>query len=310
LEKWQKDLAEALAKNRPQKEIDRWTAKIAQKQAQIADEILAAGGKTPASGFGYTDATLHDAKGKKYDRPAVEELLRWRLWDRTGGGLMAELGSHQLDAAGIFVMAAHDGVKQMPLSVVAAANRPCFPLDRDADDHVFCIIEFPAPGYNAEDPVASRKKIGVQYASINGNGYGGYGEIVYGTKGTLIIEQEKETSLALNKKESKLKVGAASALDTQASGPVAAVKQVGPDVSRGYTEEEEHWAWCIRNPAPENRPRCHPKVALGDAVIALVTNMAAQNGQRITFNPEWFNPDSNETPEGVAPDVSRDQYKI
>ncbi|MEK6234600.1 MAG: Gfo/Idh/MocA family oxidoreductase, partial [Planctomycetales bacterium] len=29
---------------------------------------------------------------------AVEELVRWRLWNRTGGGLMAELGSHQLDA--------------------------------------------------------------------------------------------------------------------------------------------------------------------------------------------------------------------
>ena len=41
-----------------------------------------------------------------YDRPAIEELIRWRLWDRTGAGLMAELGSHQLDAASIFLHAA------------------------------------------------------------------------------------------------------------------------------------------------------------------------------------------------------------
>ena len=27
----------------------------------------------------------------------------------------------------------------------------------------------------------------------------------------------------------------------------------------GYTEELEHWAWCIRNRAAENLPRCHPK---------------------------------------------------
>ncbi len=26
-------------------------------------------------------------------RTALEELIRWRLWNRTGGGLMAELGS-------------------------------------------------------------------------------------------------------------------------------------------------------------------------------------------------------------------------
>ena len=68
---------------------------------------------------------------------------------------------------------------------------------------------------------------------------------------------------------------------------------------RGYTEELEHWAWCIRNRAPENLPHCHPKVALGDAVIALTTNMAARQGARIEFKKEWFDIDSDETPEGV-----------
>src|SRR5262249_34274286 len=33
----------------------------------------------------------------------MEELVRWRLYNRTGGGLMAELGSHQLDACSIFL---------------------------------------------------------------------------------------------------------------------------------------------------------------------------------------------------------------
>ncbi|HZZ80356.1 MAG TPA: Gfo/Idh/MocA family oxidoreductase, partial [Gemmataceae bacterium] len=33
----------------------------------------------------------------------MEELVRWRLYTRTGGGLMAELGSHQLDACSIFL---------------------------------------------------------------------------------------------------------------------------------------------------------------------------------------------------------------
>ena len=109
-------------------------------------------------------------------RPAIEELIRWRLWDRTGAGLMAELGSHQLDAASIFLHAAHkahdpNAEKPHPLSVSAAADRPLFPADRDVEDHVYCLIEFPAPGYDPKDPFASRKRIGVQYASINGNGF-------------------------------------------------------------------------------------------------------------------------------------------
>jgi hypothetical protein len=75
----------------------------------------------------------------------------------------------------------------------------------------------------------------------------------------------------------------------------------------------EHWAWCIRNPAPENQPRCKPEVAIADAVIALVSNIALANPEtqaRITFKPEWFDIASDETPEGVKPDVGRDRYKI
>ncbi|MGA1476241.1 MAG: hypothetical protein ACO4AI_14010, partial [Prochlorothrix sp.] len=39
-----------------------------------------------------------------------------------------------------------------------------------------CMYEYPAPGYE-EDP---NKKIVVTYSSINGNGFGGYGEVVMG----------------------------------------------------------------------------------------------------------------------------------
>ena len=111
--------------------------------------------------------------------------------------------------------------------------------------------------------------------------------------------------------------------DVLADGPVAddpveVVRDDGEDQSRddvgtlgalpaerGYTEELEHWAWCIRNRSPENLPRCHPKVAMGDAVIALTTNLAARQGARIEFKETWFDVHSDETPEGVKPDVTR-----
>ncbi|MCE5302811.1 MAG: Gfo/Idh/MocA family oxidoreductase [Planctomycetaceae bacterium] len=289
-----------------------WENRIAQLRAQLEDAVV------DAKKFGYQDGELKDGSGKVvYRRPAIEELIRWRLWNQTGAGLMAELGSHQLDAASIFIAAAHGGQKQYPLNVAASSNRSLFPYDRDVEDHVYCVFEFPAPGYNAKDPIAARKKIGVQYASINGNGFGGYGETVLGTEGTLLLETEKDPMLYRTQDTlSKTRVvvpssGARKGVPTlqvdddgdQESEAIGALGALPAD--RGYTEELEHWAWCIRNRDPNHQPHCNPKVALGDAVIALTTNMAARRGERIDFKPEWFDVHSDETPDGDKPDVSR-----
>ena len=147
------------------------------------------------------------------------------------------------------------------------------------------------------------------YSSINGNGYGGYGEVVMGPKGTLVLEREKEVMLYKGS-STTTKVGVKEGqggptMDTQASGeaaPVAQAAQTGP-VSRGYTEEIEHWAYCIRNPSPENKPRCSPEVALSDAVIALTTNVAIRNGAKgdggyIKFEDGWYDVFDDSTPDG------------
>jgi len=309
LKSWQGQLD--AAKKAKDKSLAQWEKRVAQVMAQIADEAV------EAEKFGYEAKEIKDGAGKVvYKVPAIEELIRWRLWNRTGGGLMAELGSHQLDAASIFIAAMHDGKKQYPLNVAAAGNRPIFPPDRDVEDHVFCLFEFPAPGYDADDPVDSMKKIGVAYASINGNGFGGYGETVFGTEGTLLLEREQEallyrTSDTLSKirlaKDGKNEKRPAKIELNDAGDEVSAAvgTQALQGISRGYTEQEEHWAWCIRNPDNDLPPHCHPKVALTDAVIALTTNMAAREGQRIEFKKEWFDPKSDETPEGDKPDLSR-----
>ena len=301
---WKKDLETAKPAD-----IDALQKQIAQLEAQILDQAV------EAAKYGYTEKTLGDGSV----RTPLEELIRWRLWNRTGGGLMAELGSHQLDAAGIFVSAMHGpGKKVKPLTVTAVGNRSIFPADREIDDHVYCMYEYPAPGYEED----KNKKIVVTYSSINGNGFGGYGEVVLGTKGTLVLEQEQDVMLYKDSSKdtrvtvAKAKDGAPT-LDTTESGgggPVAAGKGGGDAApSRGYTEEMEHWAWCIRNPSPENQPRCKPEVAIADAVIALVSNVALNNPTtqpRIEFKPEWFDIASDETPEGIKPDITRDGYKV
>jgi predicted dehydrogenase len=301
---WKKDLTTAKPGD-----IDKLTKQIAQLEAQISDRVV------EASKYGYTPLTLADGT----TRSPMEELIRWRLWNRTGGGLMAELGSHQLDAAGIFVSAMHgEGKKVKPLTVTAVGNRSLFPADREIDDHVYCMYEYPAPGYDED----KNKKVVVTYSSINGNGFGEYGEVVMGTKGTLVLEREQDVMLYKDAAKdtrvtvAKAKDGSPTLDTTESGGGNYAAGGKGGDAgppSRGYTEEMEHWAWCVRNPSPENQPRCKPEVAIADAVIALVSNIALANPTtqaRIEFKPEWFDIASDETPEGVKPDVTRDRYRV
>lgn len=324
LEKLLKAKERAIKEDAKPEEIEKLEKQIAQWRIWDADKDV------DAAAFDYEDIVLPSGR----PRPALEELCRWRLWQRTGGGLMAELGSHQLDAAGIFITAAKglgsDVKKSHPLTVHAVGGRHTFPLDRDAGDHVYCMFEFPGPGYDPsfdvgyEDETLNypkdgippweedrNKKVVVTYSSINGNGFGGYGEVVMGTKGTLVLKQEKEvmlykTSSTSSRVSIKDDKGGPS-MDTQASGEMGAVAKAaeGP-VSRGYTEEIEHWAWCIRNGDGKDaavQPRCKPEVALGDAVIALATNVALKKAAKgeagfVKFEDDWYDLQSDETPDG------------
>ncbi len=165
------------------------------------------------------------------------------------------------------------------------------------------------PGHE-DDP---NKKIIVTYSSINGNGFGGYGEVVMGTRGTLILEREQEVMLYKDADtSSKISVKndkGGPTMDTQASGGAQAASakaaaDMGP-VSRGYTEEIEHWAFAIKTKAPRESLRCRPEVAMGDAIIALTTNIAINNNIRgeagyVKFKEEWFDLDSDSTPDGSS----------
>jgi predicted dehydrogenase len=319
-----KAFEKALAKEKDPLKARKLQKKVAQWRAWAQDKDV------EADRYGYESFSLGDG----VPRSALEELCRWRLFQRTGGGLMAELGSHQLDAASIFVSALRkDGKKSHPLSVHAVGGRHTFPFDRQAEDHVYCTFEFPGPGYepgydagyydpatNYPDPKAGipsydvdpNKKIVVTYSSIMGNGWGGYGETVMGSKGTLILDREQEVMLYKDS-DTSTKIGVKDdkggpTMDTQASGKGPALAKAavesGP-VSRGYTEELEHWAWCIRNKSPENQPRCRPEIALGDAVIALACNAAIDNSSKgkggyIQFKEAWYDINDDATPDGSS----------
>jgi predicted dehydrogenase len=252
-----------------------------------------------------------DVKFEKYGYKSLDELIRWRLYNRTGAGLMAELGSHQLDACSIFLGKKH------PLAVTGIGGTFFYTDGREADDHVFVTFEFPGKGYKPGDKDKGDHVV-VTYSSINTNAFENYGECVMGSRGTMIVEAEKEILLykeagsAANSRLTSLtieKAGNKPVIEASPSqaGPSAATALGGlatADPSRGYREELEHFAYCIRHgdasdyhADKDHQPRCRGEVALADAVIALTSNLAMKQKRRIEFDEKWFDYESDEVPE-------------
>jgi predicted dehydrogenase len=286
------------------------------------------------------DALKEQIKGYHYD--SVEQLVRWRLDNMTGGGLMAELGSHQLDACSIFLG------KVKPLHVSGVGGKYFYSKghnDRDSDDHVFVTYEFPGKNHPLGLNHGSDENdlVVVTYSSINTNGFENYGECIMGTRGSMVVEQEQSVMLYTEKDPSKRQAGAARsmavgvgstgdkpALDSTstwggaAATPTGAATGPAGPVSRGYREEMEDFAYCIRlwdamlgwkeKPESERKdkndryiqrlPRCHGEIAMADAIIALTANRAMREHARIAFDPKWFDAAAREVPDtGVAPKV-------
>ena len=106
----------------------------------------------------HEDYDALQSKVKDYGYDNVEELIRWRCHNETGGGLMAELGSHQLDACSIFLGHIH------PIAVTGVGGKYFYGKppsdgetndygfqtnwnDRDCDDHVSLTYEFPGKNH-------------------------------------------------------------------------------------------------------------------------------------------------------------------
>jgi predicted dehydrogenase len=257
---------------------------------------------------------------RRHGYRSIEELVRWRLYNRTGGGLMAELGSHQLDACSIFLG------KVKPLAVTGVGGKYFYQDDREVEDHVFCTFEFPGRTYWAEGGgrVANPDdKVIVTYSSISTNGFEKYGECVMGNAGTLVVEEEQSAMLwggpargDSTGRNTAVTVttagGGRPALDSSGSTDAPAQRAAalgqtalgaGPP-SRGYREEMEHFAYCIRMGAQGMasdraalRPRCDGRAAMADAIIALTANLAMRQQRRIPFEANWFDAASQSVPD-------------
>ncbi len=283
-----------------------------------------------------------NASVKNYGFDSMEQLIRWRCYNATGGGLMAELGSHQLDACSIFLGHVH------PLAVSGVGGKYFYGRrpnsgetndygfktdynDRDSDDQVFLTYEFPGPNHPHGPNHGSDESdlVVVTYTSVNTNGFETYGECVKGDRGTMIVDRESSVLLYPEKNpyaagpsdaraitttvdaagegkpalDTSSTWGAAVSAGTPGAGPTGGAP--GGVVSRGYREEMEHFAYCVRHWDPkigyakndkgefqQQLPKCHGEIAMVDAVIALTANQAMRTHQRVKFEAEWFNPEN------------------
>jgi predicted dehydrogenase len=175
--------------------IDSWWKEVLKEDAEalppakLAEEAIAFGDPTK---YGFKD---------------VAELVRWRCFNKTGGGLMAELGSHQLDASSIIL----GHVK--PLAVQGVGGKFFYGPgrnDRESDDGVFVTFEFPGRNYYERDnhghlvirggkpvPIKANENdiVVVTFTSFNSNEFESYGEWVMGVKGTMFLEKEADVYL-------------------------------------------------------------------------------------------------------------------
>ncbi|MDY3558049.1 Gfo/Idh/MocA family oxidoreductase [Gemmata sp. JC673] len=206
---------------------------------------------------------------EKHGFKDVAELVRWRCSEKTGGGLMAELGSHQLDASSIILGHVH------PLAVMGVGGKFFYGPgrnDRESDDGVFVTFEFPGPKHPKAHKGGTDENdvVVVTFTSFNTNEFEGYGEWVMGSKGTMFLDKEGEVYLWREK--DKTRKGDTGGRDTKvtvsgagggkpvmeatstwggggASGAPTKTAGGGPvwdSAVRGYRTELEHFAFCLR----------------------------------------------------------------
>ncbi len=228
----------------------------------IPKEDMAELEKVKLTDFGYRDP---------------EELINWRLYNTTGGGLMAELGSHQMDACSIFLGKVH------PLAVQGYGGKNFYGVpgvgpedkwkdDREIFDHIYVTFEFPGAHHKEQkEDIAI-----VTYSSISTNKFEPYGETVLGSRGTLLVRTEKE-ALLYKKRAAAAKGRSRSAdlgrrqqcwrrngsrslrdLVRRQEGGASGGSDWSANISRGYTEEMEHFCFAIRNQGPNYWPDGKP----------------------------------------------------
>jgi predicted dehydrogenase len=208
--------------------------------------------------------------------PSWEHLLNWRLYKRYSRGLLAELGSHQINIVNWFFGAAPDAV--------TATGGIARYQDREVWDHIYATFEYPG----------GRTAV---FSSIESNAFDHYYEAFFGTKGTLIMRGEAEaylfdeegaqqaTAIAVTAPGAGpvLEASESRAADAAGSPGAAAASASGADRLAAYRAEVTGFCSAIRTGQPL---ACGPEEALHSAAACLAADQAAERRARVPVGVE------------------------
>lgn len=203
--------------------------------------------------------------------PKFERLINWRLYKEYSGGLMAELGSHQIDFAN-WVFGA------MPESVTGSGGIDTYHDGRETDDNVQVIFRYPGGRSFA-------------FSSLTDNAKAGAAAWIYGKEGSVEVTMED----AIFYYEPK-----------RASSPVSEVTERGVSTGATYstkgempyrgagspvkvpegTEGNPNLLACksfIESVRNNVRPFADERVGWGSGVSVCLANQAIEAGRRIMF---------------------------
>ncbi len=217
--------------------------------------------------------------------PEREKALNWRLSKATSGGLMGEIGIHQLDVANWFL-------KAMPLSITGFGGIVNWRDGRDVADTVQCLVEYPGNIY-------------LSYNATLANSFDGAYELFQGTDAAVLVKDGrawmfKETdapALGWEVYAAKETIGDETGIALVADA--TKLLAVGKEPSKNRETDPTKGSLYFAGESFLNEVRdagagkggktpCGPAEGYQATLTALRANEAISSGNKVTFKKEDF----------------------
>lgn len=211
--------------------------------------------------------------------PTLEHLKNWRLYRKFSQGLMAELGSHQLQVVNWFT-------GERPTAVYGSGGTYRYKDGREIPDHVYTTFDYP-------------EGLTFTYSSIQSNSFDHYYEQFMGTEGTIVLSREREAMLfsegKKNTKATQIAVEAAAtgapvmsasesrlrdAAGTQVSGHSSSYSPL-----QAYRDELAGFCNTIRHNAPN---LCDGEEAMDSCGPIIRANESIAKGKKLDIPPQLY----------------------
>jgi predicted dehydrogenase len=214
----------------------------------------------------------------------LERKLNWRLYKAYSAGLMAELGSHQMDVANWFLGAD-------PKRVFASGGIEYFRDGREVYDNISCMYE-----YELKDAKGQPYTVRVNYTSLCNNAYEGAAELIMGTKGSLYLTSAKGLLFQEKGTDAVSWEGGQNAADANAAVVTAGktlklsndpwAHRGAPfeiDIAEGNDTRDELVSFIDHVRLQDPKTICDVNVGLADCATILMANQSVETGGWVRF---------------------------